>query len=192
MESENDGRELERVISTAMYFPDFDPPGYPHNGEILAMKKGTTYSQQYSEVAAELVRNANLRLDPKALVMPVPPRIGEFESRGLVYFAGSLSKQLNIKGVRGLIFSSSSLPQKQLSEPERRTNVAGKMTCQIDVRGMTTILVDDVLTTGNTMKEAARCLRNAGAWRIIGVTAARTVHLSHLVYLGLAEGDSNP
>ena len=42
-----------------------------------------------------------------------------------------------------------------------------------DVSGLRILLVDDVVTTGATMSEAARILRKEGAKSVFGVTLAR-------------------
>jgi len=41
------------------------------------------------------------------------------------------------------------------------------------VRGLHVLLVDDILTTGSTLSECARVLREAGAQSVYAVTAAR-------------------
>jgi hypoxanthine-guanine phosphoribosyltransferase len=43
------------------------------------------------------------------------------------------------------------------------------------VEGRHVILVDDVLTSGATMRECARVLREAGARSVTGIALARTV-----------------
>ena len=49
-----------------------------------------------------------------------------------------------------------------------------------DVRGQHVVLLDDVMTTGASLYEAARALRSAGAAHITGVVLARTeVHELH-------------
>ena len=45
----------------------------------------------------------------------------------------------------------------------------------VNLDGLTVLLVDDILTTGSTMAEAARTLMKASAEDIIGLCAARTV-----------------
>lgn len=58
---------------------------------------------------------------------------------------------------------------------QRRENVAGVYALDdgADVSGLRILLVDDVVTTGATMSEAARILRKAGAKSVFGVTLAR-------------------
>jgi len=60
---------------------------------------------------------------------------------------------------------------------EKAENVKGvyEPRSGINIEGMCLLLVDDILTTGATMSEAARTLMKAGAEDIIGLGAARTV-----------------
>lgn len=57
---------------------------------------------------------------------------------------------------------------------ERIQNVRGAFTCQRDYRGKAVILLDDVQTTGASLNELARTVRQAGASSIIALTLART------------------
>lgn len=58
---------------------------------------------------------------------------------------------------------------------KRRRNVKGVYTAlpQADICGKTLLLVDDIVTTGSTLSEAASVLRKAGAASVIGLTLAR-------------------
>ena len=58
---------------------------------------------------------------------------------------------------------------------QRRENVAGVYALDdgADVSGLRILLVDDVVTTGATMSEAARILRKAGAKSVYGAAIAR-------------------
>lgn len=58
---------------------------------------------------------------------------------------------------------------------QRRENVAGVYALDdgADASGLRILLVDDVVTTGATISEAARILRKAGAKSVFGVTLAR-------------------
>jgi len=64
--------------------------------------------------------------------------------------------------------------QTGLSREQRQRNVKGafEFTGKLSLKGKRLLLVDDVLTTGSTMRECARTLKTAGADRILGVTLA--------------------
>lgn len=67
--------------------------------------------------------------------------------------------------------------QKSLDGGERRSNVRGAFRV-IDpeaVRGRNILLVDDLCTTGSTLSEAAKTLKEAGASKVIAATYAKTV-----------------
>jgi ComF family protein len=64
--------------------------------------------------------------------------------------------------------------QNTLSAPERKENVRGAFgTSGAILRGRTVLLVDDVMTTGATVRECARVLRQAGAARVVVAVLAR-------------------
>jgi len=66
-------------------------------------------------------------------------------------------------------------PQVELSEKERKENILGSFLIKNreKINGRKVLLVDDVFTTGGTMEEAARALREGEAKEIIGVVIAR-------------------
>ncbi|MEI8351595.1 MAG: ComF family protein [bacterium] len=65
--------------------------------------------------------------------------------------------------------------QTRLNLRERARNVheAFKVDCPEWVRGRNFLLIDDVMTTGATVNEAARVLKRAGCGRVCVMTAAR-------------------
>jgi ComF family protein len=65
--------------------------------------------------------------------------------------------------------------QVELSEKERRENVKGVFFVKNkeEIVGRNILLVDDVFTTGATMEEAARVLKEAGAEKIVGIVIAK-------------------
>lgn len=62
--------------------------------------------------------------------------------------------------------------QVTLDAEARYRNVAGAFEAHDEVTGQTVVLVDDVLTTGATMAEAARTLKAAGAARAVALVFA--------------------
>ena len=63
--------------------------------------------------------------------------------------------------------------QTRLDAPARQRNVEAAFRARHDMSGRVVLLVDDVYTTGATMREAARSLKVAGATRVVGVVFAR-------------------
>lgn len=65
-------------------------------------------------------------------------------------------------------------PQAELSGKERLTNIRGAFDWTgPNLAGQIVILIDDVITTGATLSEAAHVLRRAGAGRIYGLVLAK-------------------
>ena len=68
-----------------------------------------------------------------------------------------------------------SFRQSKLNETERAKNVHGKFSCPQPelVKNKTIILLDDLYTTGATLQEAARVLKQAGAKKVMGLALAK-------------------
>jgi ComF family protein len=64
--------------------------------------------------------------------------------------------------------------QHGLALAQRRTNVRGVFRCSAALAARHVLLVDDVLTSGATLDEAAGCLKAAGAATVINLVVART------------------
>lgn len=76
----------------------------------------------------------------------------------------------------GLIRTAHSTPQAELEDrPERLSNVRGLYSCLNPelFHGRNIILVDDVCTTGATLNECARVLKDAGAISVTALAIAR-------------------
>ena len=67
--------------------------------------------------------------------------------------------------------------QAGLTRRERRRNVSGafEMSRSARVSGKTVLIIDDVFTTGATLNECARILRQNGAARVAVLTVARVI-----------------
>lgn len=68
-------------------------------------------------------------------------------------------------------------PQRGLTAAQRRRNAAGAMRARRAARGRV-VLVDDVLTTGATVRAAAHRLREAGADRVDVITFVRVATIA--------------
>lgn len=65
--------------------------------------------------------------------------------------------------------------QSALPFKRRAGNIKGAFVCMSDLVGQSVAVVDDVLTTGSTLNELARVLKQCGATRVTGWMAARTL-----------------
>ena len=65
-------------------------------------------------------------------------------------------------------------PQAQCAKYERYTNVSDVFSCNVAVQNQRILLIDDVVTTGSTLAEAASVLKRHGADLVHAVVVARS------------------
>ena len=115
------------------------------------------------------------------LVVPMPTTAAHRWDRGYNQcepIARLLARRIGRRfDARSLVRVGKPLRQSSLSEDERRENATGTFAARRPrmVRGRTVLVVDDILTTGATMSDAARALKEGGASRVWAATLARSV-----------------
>ncbi len=89
--------------------------------------------------------------------------------------AQALGKHLNMPVLTSALARLRETPsQVGLTPAERQQNVAGAFGADpVQIRQRTTLLLDDVFTTGATLAACADALRRAGASQVFGLTVAR-------------------
>jgi ComF family protein len=113
------------------------------------------------------------------LIAPVPLHWWRKWTRGYNQsesVARELAAALNVPFAPRLLHRVRWTPQQvQPTREARRENMKGAFRAAKGARlaGKTVLLVDDVMTTGSTLGEAARTLRNAGAARVVVSVLAR-------------------
>ncbi len=85
-------------------------------------------------------------------------------------FSGALAVKGGAWQPQVLARIKATAPQYGLAPDKRRSNVRGCFAVQGDVRGAKILLVDDILTTGATLDEAAKTLKQAGAKSVYALT----------------------
>lgn len=90
--------------------------------------------------------------------------------------ANLIARHYRLDMTNGLIRIAHGTPQVELKDrPERLSNVCGLYSCNNPrvFKGRNIILVDDVCTTGATLNECARVLKDAGAVSVTALAIAR-------------------
>lgn len=116
----------------------------------------------------------------EAVLVPVPLHRRRERWRGFnqaLSLAESLAAICEAPVVEALVRTRPTRPQVRLRGAQRERNVKGAFDlAEVSLdRARTYVLVDDVYTTGATLRECARTLRRAGAKEIRAVTVARPV-----------------
>ena len=131
--------------------------------------------------------DANLGHQPgkaRLLLVPVPLHKNRRSSRGfnqaeLIVRAARkhLPPELEL-ATTVLIRQRETISQVGLSREERIENMRGafRVSDAARVEGRLVIVVDDVMTTGTTLSECARVLKQAGAEKVWAATVARAFH----------------
>ena len=128
-----------------------------------------------------LAQRARFDVHAYDVVMPVPLHLDRLRWRGFnqAHFLADILARA--RGLRIDPFSLhrvlSTAPQVELNEAQRRQNVARafRVSRPQCVRGRRILLFDDVYTTGATVNECSRVLRQAGARRVDVLVLARAV-----------------
>ena len=87
------------------------------------------------------------------------------------FVAAELGKPLDISSLKKI---RNVRPQFSLTREERLTNVINAFSSS-EIRSLNVLLIDDIYTTGATVREASMVLRSAGAKKVFVLTLARTV-----------------
>lgn len=113
------------------------------------------------------------------LLVPVPLYKKRLKWRGFNQaeeLANELAKFFRVPVINNcLIKNKPTLPQIELSEVERKENIKNAFLIKNQelIKNKNVLLIDDVFTTGATMSECARLLKEVGAKKVIGLVIAR-------------------
>jgi ComF family protein len=141
---------------------------HPSLARPLAGRLATLYSAHQDELRADVI-------------IPIPLHSRRERERGFNQ-SFELSKHLaKLTGIRverrWLRRTRPTKVQAGLSRRERRLNMRGafEVSGKAQLEGRSVLLVDDVFTTGATLNECARILKQQGAGKVNALTIARVI-----------------
>jgi competence protein ComFC len=120
-------------------------------------------------------------LDNSFIIVPVPLSDKKKRRRGFNQseeMGRIISETTNLPLFSDILFKTKETrPQMELSRAERMENVKGCFEIKNGekIKNKTALLLDDVYTTGSTMEECAKILKQYGAKEVWGLTVAREV-----------------
>lgn len=174
--------------------PIIPPPGicfvhaaYVYEGPVRQLVHRLKYDcirRAYIPLARPM---AFLPAGEEEIIVPVPTDVRRQRKRGYnqsSLLAEHVGKTLGMQVVPALKRKETRRAQTGLSYEERQRNLIGCMVADDSVRGKWILLIDDVYTTGATVREGARALLEAGAVSIGVLTAAASC--------GIEKGEKDP
>lgn len=147
----------------------------------LKYKKVTALADFLVGLLLEVMAEQGVNVGRQALILPVPLHPLKEWERGFnqaALLAESLGKALGLKVVAEAVKRTrETVSQTRLKGKDREKNVRGAFvvdeTKAAAVEGRDLILVDDVFTTGATLRECGRVLKRAGARFIYAFALAK-------------------
>jgi ComF family protein len=154
---------------------------YFEKGKVL---QSMAHSLKYEEVTSfgvelgtrvgEKLQHQNIQADA---VIPIPLNKRKERERGFnqsEFLAKGIARVKNIPVLSDTVKRIKyTVTQTHLNAAERKENIADAFAVvnSEKIKGMTIILVDDIITTGSTIQETARVLKENGAKKIIAASA---------------------
>lgn len=125
-----------------------------------------------------LIEKINIS-DPPDFIIPVPLHVVRLRERGFnqtVEIGRYISKRHNIEMLSDSCLRVKNTPsQVGLPWQEREKNIRNAFVCSTDLSGKHVAILDDVMTSGATINEMAKLLRQQGAAAVEGWVVARAL-----------------
>ncbi len=135
----------------------------------------------YSELVAELEDLSQFSHFVSPILIPIPLSAARQKARGYNQTENLAKEMMRLDRnniftleIKVLVKTKDTPPQSSLPRSSRLQNLRGSFQVKNSekIRGRNIILIDDVTTTGATLKEASATLRRAGARKVIAIVVA--------------------
>lgn len=173
----------DRLVAATLYIPEVKG-GYEHNHEIIELKERGRFAKEYAEVLVHVLTREDIDVSD-GVIVPIPQTKAREGRTGPLALADSLSGLTHLPVSECLSFNRFVRSQKKLHKSDREDNMVGAMTAERWGDNGRVVLVDEIMTSGATIREATRAIRAAGARDTIGVIAARDAGIRSLEHAGV-------
>ncbi len=154
---------------------------------LLFTYKYRPYVSDLTEVLSDLMYEGiiqhehfmQIRARGECVIVPIPLHKTKLRSRGYNHaalLAGGVGKRLGLPVHDILVRTRKTDSQFSLDRDARDSNVKNAFVVmqgrEHSVAGKTVFLLDDLVTTGSTLREAAKVMKKAGVVEVYGLTLA--------------------
>lgn len=168
-ECRSDLPSFSHTICAAIYEP-------PISTWVQQLKFGDRLDR--ARIMAEALLEPLSSIDASVPIIPVPLHLSRLRNRGYNQaheVAKIIAKQQHRKLLGDvLIRTKNTAMQAELHEKQRAANVRAAFAVVKELADPTVILLDDVMTTGQTLRSVSNCLIKAGVQQVIVAVFARS------------------
>lgn len=110
------------------------------------------------------------------ILVPIPLHSNKYRRRGYNHaelLSTGLGKKLGLRMETSLVRVKNTRSQFTLDKKQRSENMKDAFSVRTIVKGKTIFVVDDLVTTGSTLREATKVLKQNGATNVWAVTLFR-------------------
>lgn len=145
----------------------------PLSRRILKGKKDNTQDRLFSKVFEEMVKAIHYGVEKVDAITRIPPKPSDSHDR-FKPIVSKVSRQLGILNMSEQLRCIEDYKQQKKcnNEAERVENVKGKFFASSEFNNKHVVLLDDVISTGSTVKECGKMLFAAGAKSVTVVVLA--------------------
>ena len=163
----------DRIVSVCVYDEN-------SRDGIIRFKRGLNPGSvsTFAGIMAAVIQNSGKKFDLVAAVPPRKKRMREFGFDQCHLLAMKTAQILELPYIKNTLYRvKESEKQTELNEKNRRENLSGTFGVKINpdkINGKRILIIDDVKTTGSTINECARALKEKGAAAVCGASIAIT------------------
>lgn len=135
---------------------------------IVLLKNGTGGNAAFALGTALAKRLKADHIDQKVdVIIPAPMHKRDIRRRGFnqsVLIAREVGRILGLPlDMKSVVKTRHTHSQKELSRISRTVNLKSAFSASFDIKGKNVLLIDDICTTGSTLRELTSALKKAGA-----------------------------